>query len=165
MVRSSHAVAVPAGPPAFAGLRVEHTRETTMTESTSTTAVETPAVEQTTKAARKPRTKHAKATKRVRAGWKLGTPKRADGTTGTNECLCGCETLVKNRFAQGHDARVHSWLLKVDDETMALSELPAITRRALEAGVLVSHGNKAGRVLTGKQRRAAKPAKREQAAA
>lgn len=30
-----------------------------------------------------------------------------------NPCGCGCGTMVKNRFAQGHDARLKGQLLKV----------------------------------------------------
>lgn len=90
------------------------------------------------------RTKHAtKATKaatkeqkHVRAGWKVGLPLRADGTTGQNDCLCGCGTKVKNRFAQGHDARVHSWLLAVERGERTIKSLPAETQRALANGVL-----------------------------
>lgn len=74
---------------------------------------------------------------RVRAGWKTGLPLRADGTTGQNDCLCGCGTKVKNRFAQGHDARVHSWLLAVERGERTKASLPAETQRALANGILV----------------------------
>lgn len=30
----------------------------------------------------------------------------------TNKCLCGCGKLVKNSFAQGHDARLKGMLLR-----------------------------------------------------
>lgn len=30
----------------------------------------------------------------------------------TNKCLCGCGKLVKNTFAQGHDARLRGMLLR-----------------------------------------------------
>lgn len=30
----------------------------------------------------------------------------------TNKCLCGCGKLVKNSFAQGHDARLKGLLLR-----------------------------------------------------
>jgi hypothetical protein len=88
--------------------------------------------------------KPAKATKaiaKVREGWKTGTPKAADGTTGTNACLCGCGTKVKRLFAQGHDARVHGWLLAVEREERTKSSLPEITQRALASGLLVVHAS------------------------
>lgn len=102
----------------------------------------------------KPAKRGAKANKarkliKARAGWKLGTPKRADGKTGENSCLCGCETMVKNRFAQGHDARVHGWLLQVEEGEKTLASLPAITRRAIEAGV-IAHKPKTGAVIGSK---------------
>ena len=74
--------------------------------------------------------------KRTRKGWRNGTAKRANGNTGTNPCLCGCGTTVKGRFAQGHDARVHSWLKHVEQGERKLSTLPAVLRKAVKAGAV-----------------------------
>lgn len=94
--------------------------------------------------------KAAKAAGHVRADWKVGTPKAADGTTGTNPCICGCGTLVKRLFAQGHDARVHSWLLQVANDEKPKSSLPATVLAALDHGVIrmPSTNHQDGRVLT-----------------
>jgi hypothetical protein len=95
---------------------------------------------------------------KVRAGWKIGTPKRADGTTGTNDCVCGCGTKVKRLFAQGHDARVHSWLLAVVREEKAKNTLPATVTAALDHGVLVlpTEEGTDGRVLSQEARHEAR---------
>lgn len=103
-------------------------------------------------------TKAATKAAPVREGWKVGTPKRADGTTGTNDCLCGCGTKVKRLFAQGHDARVHSWLLAIERDEKAKNSLPAITQDALAKGVLVIHASNPqdGHVLSAEARSVAR---------
>lgn len=75
-------------------------------------------------------------TNKTRKGWRNGTAKAANGNTGDNACLCGCGALVKGRFAQGHDARVHSWLKHVEQGERKLSTLPAVLRKALKAGAV-----------------------------
>lgn len=52
------------------------------------------------KTAKKAPTKHAKAEAKVKK------------QILTNKCLCGCGKLVKNSFAQGHDARLKGQLLR-----------------------------------------------------
>lgn len=69
-------------------------------------------------------------------GWRNGTAKHANGNTGDNPCLCGCGITVKRRFAQGHDARVHSWLKHVEKGERKASTLPGVLREALKAGVV-----------------------------
>lgn len=98
------------------------------------------------KAATKPAAKAAKAGAKAvkpRAGWKLGTPKLANGRTGDNPCACGCGTKVGGTFAQGHDARVHSWLLAVERGERTKASLPDETRKALASGRIRAHGTKA----------------------
>ena len=75
-------------------------------------------------------------TKRTRKGWRNGTAKAANGNTGTNQCLCGCGTTVKGRFAQGHDARVHSLLAKLERGDVARSGLPAVLSKAIRDGAV-----------------------------
>ncbi|MEE8608707.1 MAG: hypothetical protein V3S55_13960 [Nitrospiraceae bacterium] len=83
------------------------------------------------------------AKSKTRKGWRNGTAKRANGNTGDNACLCGCGTTVKGRFAQGHDARVHSWLKHVEQGERKASTLPAVLRKALKAGAVALQTNTA----------------------
>jgi hypothetical protein len=49
-----------------------------------------------------------------------------DGEDGNGLCLCGCgEPLLKpgRRFRQGHDARFHGWIKKVEDGRMKFEDL------------------------------------------
>jgi hypothetical protein len=85
---------------------------------------------------------------RTRKGWRNGTAKAASGNTGDNACLCGCGTTVKGRFAQGHDARVHSWLKHVERGERKASTLPGVLRKALKAGA-VALQEQTGAVLAG----------------
>ena len=84
----------------------------------------------------KSKTNSKSKTERTRKDWRNGTAKQANGNTGTNECLCGCGTTVKGRFAQGHDARVHSWLKHVEAGERKLNSLPAVLRKAVKAGAV-----------------------------
>lgn len=47
-------------------------------------------------------------------------------------CKCGCETMVAGNFAQGHDARFKSWLLKIERGEMQVKELPAKVQKAYQ---------------------------------
>lgn len=68
------------------------------------------------------------------------TPEQRDARIAakkTNPCVCGCGQLVERFFAQGHDARVHGWLLKVAKGALKLAELNESVRKALDAGIVV----------------------------
>lgn len=52
-----------------------------------------------------------------------------------NPCGCGCGTLVKGRFAIGHDARFHGWIKRVGDGRMTIAELPEQVKRGMYPGV------------------------------
>lgn len=47
-------------------------------------------------------------------------------------CKCGCTTMVAGNFAQGHDARFKSWLLKIERGEMQVKELPPAVQKAYE---------------------------------
>jgi len=40
-------------------------------------------------------------------------------------CICGCGKMVKGRYAQGHDAKVHSWIGQVEKGEMTEENLQA----------------------------------------
>jgi len=82
---------------------MNNTIKTTQSPVTSAPATKAPA------AAKRPAKKAAKkapATKRAKVEKKIAKQVL------TNKCLCGCGKLVKNTFAQGHDARLKGMLLR-----------------------------------------------------
>lgn len=75
------------------------------------------------------RLKAGKAAKPPVAGAvaKVAKPKKEKSR---QPCKCGCGEEVTGSFAQGHDARFKSWLLKVERGQMAVKELP----KSVQAG-------------------------------
>lgn len=78
---------------------------------TTQTVAGTPKAAKTTAAAAKRPAK--KATKKPAAKTaRAKTETKVKKAILTNKCLCGCGKLVKNSFAQGHDARLKGMLLR-----------------------------------------------------
>lgn len=50
--------------------------------------------------------------------------KATEKKAGLNDCLCGCGVKVKGRFAQGHDARLHSVCLRIYRQEAPADSLP-----------------------------------------
>lgn len=54
----------------------------------------------------------------------------------TRPCVCGCtddtgnRTMVTGYFAQGHDARFKSWMLKVERGELQVAQLPEVVQKA-----------------------------------
>lgn len=65
--------------------------------------------------------------KSYRDAQKKAPEAKEEVTEATGGCLCGCgaELAAKRRFAQGHDAKLHSIVLKVARGQAAKSTLPA----------------------------------------
>jgi hypothetical protein len=62
-------------------------------------------------------------------------PKAAD-----MPCGCGCGKLVARRFAPGHDATLHAWVLRVNRGVIKASDIP---HAGLKAAVIKAIGSKA----------------------
>ncbi|WP_437671470.1 hypothetical protein [Sorangium sp. So ce131] len=79
-----------------------------------------------------------------KAGKKAKVPKASKKTvtTATGHCLCGCgaELAAKRRFALGHDAKLHSIVLKVFRGQADKSALPAACADSSSATVTYLRG-------------------------
>ena len=47
-------------------------------------------------------------------------------------CACGCGEQVTAYFAQGHDARFKSWMVKVERGEMAVKDLPPVVQKTFQ---------------------------------
>lgn len=82
------------------------------------------------KSANKDRVAALKAKSEDKKVGKAANPKPKSSSV--QPCKCGCGEQVAANFAQGHDARFKSWMVKVERGEMKVEDLPKVVQKSYE---------------------------------